>query len=72
MRIFAYVFYGLAAIGLLIVVTFSVGFANEYGWDWSATSLLGLLMWVALLVGVPFWIGTMFHRKARAERPVPE
>lgn len=63
MRLVAHFFYGVAALALLFVVWLSVALANEYGWDLRGT--VETLPIVAVLVGTPVWIGTLFHRRAR-------
>lgn len=63
MRVIAYLFYGLAAVALVVGVWASISLGNEYGWGWgSSTEAVPLF---AVIVGVPLWIGTLLHRRAR-------
>jgi len=58
-----YFFYGLAALALFFVVWLFVALGNEYGWEVRST--VAALPVVAVVVGTPIWIGSIFHRRAQ-------
>lgn len=64
--ILAYLFYALGALGLIVVIGFSVSYADTYGWDFSMNAIAGTLMWLVILVAIPVWIGSLFQRSSRS------
>ena len=62
-KVAAYFFYGLAVVALVVVILAAVSLGNEYGWDLAG--VLWTILIGAVVAGLPLWIGSLFHRRAR-------